>query len=81
MGEIEGLTEGDVDLLARGADVEPGEGVALEGGHGAGGQAEGVSVKGCGGGEGEGGDHEVYVVDAGDHCCGAWGGPGGRVVR
>lgn len=42
------LGQGDVDLLARGADVEPGELVGLRGGHGARGQAQGGGVEGLG---------------------------------
>lgn len=42
------LGQGDVDLLARGADVEPGELVGLRRGHGAGRQAQGGGVEGLG---------------------------------
>lgn len=42
------LGQGDVDLLARGADVEPGELVGLRRGDGAGRQAQGGGVEGLG---------------------------------
>lgn len=48
--------EGDVQLLARGGDVEPGEGVGLGGGDGGGGEEEGGAVKEVGEGEGARGD-------------------------
>lgn len=48
--------KGDVQLLARGGDVEPGEGVGLGGGDGGGGEEEGGAVKEVGEGEGAWGD-------------------------
>jgi hypothetical protein len=49
------LAERDVQLLARGGNVEPGEGGGHGGRAGGGGQAEGDGVKGFGKGEGLGG--------------------------
>lgn len=68
-GKVGGLAKGDVHLLARGANVEPGERVALQGGHGARREAEGGGVEGGGGGEVAGRDDEVDVVEAADHGC------------
>lgn len=61
------LTRRDVHLLARVANIEPGEVVFAVGGHGAGCQAEGFAVE-CGGVvEGTWRDQEVDVGNAGDH--------------
>lgn len=54
--------ERDVQLLARGGDVEPGEGVGLGGGDGGGGEGEGGSVEEVGEGKGAGGDEDVDLV-------------------
>lgn len=82
--EIVRLAERDMDLLAGGADVEPGEGFALQVRDGARCEAEGVGVEGRGEMEGLRGDDEVDVVEAGDHVGGGGGGGGvgalGRVV-
>lgn len=59
----------DVDLLPGVADVEPCQVVFAVRGHGAGGQAQSFAVEGRGEGEGAGGHEEVYVCEAGDHCC------------
>lgn len=56
----------DMDLLAGGADVEPGQLVGLRGGDGARGQAEGRGVEGFGFVEGVVGDCYVDVVEACD---------------
>lgn len=69
--------QGDVDLLARGADVEPGELVGLRRGHGAGGQAQGGGVEGLGLVEGAFRDCQVDVVKACDEWLCRWLGVGG----
>lgn len=59
--------DGDVDLLARVRDVEPGQVVRAVRGHGARRQAQRAAVEGCGVGEGARGDEEVDVGEGGDH--------------
>lgn len=70
------LGQGDVDLLARGADVEPGELVGLRRGHGAGRQAQGGGVEGLGLVEGSMGNREVDMMKSCDEWLCRWLGVG-----
>lgn len=67
VAKVAGLAKGDVDLLARVGNVEPGDGAALQDGHGRGDKAERVAVKGVGQVERAGRHDNVDVGDADNH--------------